>query len=264
MAKRPLLKPDEVQAVYHRLRALHPDAHCELDHKNAFELLCATVMSAQTTDVAVNKVTPELFAKYPDARAMAAASPLDLEALINRIGMYRQKSRNLVTLAGMLVEHHDGEVPRTLPELVKLPGVGRKTANVVLGVMWGKPEGVVVDTHVQRVSQRLGWTRQTDPGEIELDLAKKLPEKDWDMTSHTLIFHGRRICFAEKPNCPGCAVNDVCPSAFHAEKIGRKPPRPPRNPPAAKSAKKAAKTATKAGGAKTKAAAKTVKKRSGR
>ena len=125
----------------------------------------------------MNKVTPALFAAYPDARAMSQASPLDLEALINRIGMYRQKSKNLVALAGMLMEHHGGQVPRTLPELVELPGVGRKTANVVLGVMWGKPEGVVVDTHVQRVSQRLGWTRFTDPGDIELDLAKKLPEK---------------------------------------------------------------------------------------
>ena len=251
MAKKPLLKPDEVQAVYRRLRALHPDAHCELDHKNAFELLCATVMSAQTTDVAVNKVTPALFVAYPDARALAQASPLDIEGLINRIGMYRQKSKNLVTLAGMLVEHHGGEVPQTLPELVKLPGVGRKTANVVLGVIWGKPEGVVVDTHVQRVSQRLGWTRQTEPGEIELDLAKKLPEKEWDMTSHTLIFHGRRICFAEKPNCAGCGVNDVCPHAFHAQKVGRKPPRPPRHAPPAKTAKPAKKVAAKKKTAKT-------------
>jgi endonuclease-3 len=253
-----LLKADEVQAVYHRLRAIHPDAHCELDHKNAFELLCATVMSAQTTDVAVNKVTPALFAAYPDARALAQASPLDLEGLINGIGMYRQKSKNLVALAGMLVEHHGGEVPRTLPELVKLPGVGRKTANVVLGVMWGKPEGVVVDTHVQRVSQRLGWTRFTDPGDIELDLAKKLPEKEWDMTSHTLIFHGRRICFAEKPNCAGCGVNELCPNAFHAEKVGRKPPRPPRRAPPVKSVAKA----TKKAGTKTSAAKAAVAKKS--
>ena len=200
-------------------------------------------MSAQTTDVAVNKVARQrsFCGKYPNA-----ASPCpqgfargDLEAVINRIGMFRMKSRNLVTLAGMLVAHHGGEVPRTLPELVRLPGVGRKTANVVLGVMWGKPEGVVVDTHVQRVSQRLGWTRFAEPGEIELDLAKKLPEREWDMTGHTLIFHGRRICFAEKPNCAGCGVNDVCPSAFHAEKIGRKPPRLPRPAPAAKKAKTA-------------------------
>src|SRR5262249_35087422 len=156
---------------------------------------------AQTTDVAVNKLTPALFRRYPDARAMAKAEPADLEPMLSSIGMFRQKAKNVSGLARKLVEEHGGEVPRTLAELVKLPGVGRKTANVVLGVSWGKPEGVVVDTHVQRVSQRLGWTRESDPAKIEMDLAKLLPQSEWDPVSHTLIFHGRRICAALKPKC---------------------------------------------------------------
>ena len=208
-----------------RLAKIHPDAHCELDHEGAFQLLCATVLSAQTTDVAVNKVTPALFAKYATAKAMAKAEPSDLEPLVSRIGMFRQKAKNLAALARQLVEKHEGEVPRTLDELVELPGVGRKTSNVVLGVAFGAPEGVVVDTHVQRIAQRLGWTRNADPPKIEQDLCKLLPKDEWDMASHVLIFHGRRICFAIKPNCEGCGVNDVCPSAFRAENIGRKPKR---------------------------------------
>jgi endonuclease-3 len=137
--------------------------------------------------------------------------------------MYNQKGRNIVGLARGLVERHGGEVPRTLSELVALPGVGRKTANVVLGVAFGAPEGVVVDTHVQRLAQRLGWTTHTKPEEIERDLCALFPRSEWDMISHTLIFHGRRICLARKPACGACGVNDVCPSAFHAEDVGRKP-----------------------------------------
>ncbi|WP_437787657.1 endonuclease III [Sorangium sp. So ce1097] len=223
------------QATYARLRALHPDAHCELTHRSAFELLVATVLSAQTTDVLVNKVTPHLFGAYPDARALAGADPAEVAALLRRLGMgmFNQKARNVVGLAKGLVERHGGEVPRTLVELVKLPGVGRKTANVVLGVMFGAPEGVVVDTHVQRLAQRLGWTKSDKPEQIERDLGALFPQRDWDMLSHTLIFHGRRICFARKPACGGCGISDACPSAFHAENVGRKPPRPPR-PRAAK------------------------------
>lgn len=205
-----------------RLRALHPDAHCELDHKSPFQLLCATVMSAQTTDVAVNRVTPDLFARFPDARSMAKATPREIEDLINRIGMFRQKAKNLIGLSTQLMEKYQGQVPDALEALIALPGVGRKTANVVLGVFFNRPEGVVVDTHVQRISQRLGLTREKDPVTIERDLAKKLPRDVWDITSHTLIFHGRRICFARKPNCEACGVRDVCPSAFHAENVGRK------------------------------------------
>lgn len=211
-----------------RLVAIHPDAHCELDHDGPFQLLVATVLSAQTTDVAVNKITPGLFAKYPDARALAAATQGDVERTIDRIGMFRQKSKNIIGLAKKLVEEHGGEVPRSMEALVKLPGVGRKTANVVLGVVWGTPDGVVVDTHVSRISQRLGWTSATDPADIERDLCALIPKAEWDRTSHTLIFHGRRICFARKPNCEGCGVADACPSAHKAENVGRKPPRPPR------------------------------------
>ncbi|MFO0666503.1 MAG: endonuclease III [Polyangiaceae bacterium] len=225
MARQKTVAPEAAQQMLARLRKAHPDAHCELDHGSAFQLLCATVMSAQTTDVAVNKVTPTLFAKFPTARAMAKAEPREIEDLINTIGMYRQKSKNLIGLSKLLVENHGGEVPKTLPELVALPGVGRKTANVVLGVAFGAPEGVVVDTHVQRISQRLGWTKNQEPVAIEQDLVRLLPRSEWDMTSHTLIFHGRRICFARKPNCEGCPVNDTCPSAFDAENVGRKPPK---------------------------------------
>ena len=218
--------PAAARATLARLAKIHPDAHCELDHRNPFELLVATVLSAQTTDVAVNKVTPALFAKYPDARALAKADPArDVEPLLSTLGMFRQKSKNVVGLAKGLVEDHGAEVPRTLAELVELPGVGRKTANVVLGVAFGVPEGVVVDTHVQRISQRLGWTKNTEPPKIEQDLCALIPREKWDLTSHVLIFHGRRICFARKPDCAGCGVNDVCPSAGKAEKVGRKPVR---------------------------------------
>jgi endonuclease-3 len=205
-----------------RLRTLHPDAHCELVHRNAFELLVATVLSAQTTDVLVNKATPALFGRWPDARALARAEPLEVEPYVSTLGFFRQKARSVVGLARGLVEQHDGEVPRRMEDLVKLPGVGRKTANVVLGVIWNAPDGVVVDTHVSRVSQRLGWTKNTEPEKIEQDLCKVLPQGSWDMAAHVLIFHGRRICFAKRPNCEGCGVNDVCPSAFRAENVGRK------------------------------------------
>lgn len=210
------------------LRATYPDAHCELDHGSPFQLLVATVLSAQTTDVLVNKVTPHLFAAWPDARSLAAAELPAVEELLRTrgLGMYRQKSKNIVGLASALVREHGGEVPRTLDELVALPGVGRKTANVVLGVAFGTPEGVVVDTHVLRLSQRLGWSKNDKPETVEQDLCKLFPQRDWDILSHTLIFHGRRTCFAAKPACASCSVKDLCPSAFHAENIGRKPRRP--------------------------------------
>ncbi|MGH7281168.1 MAG: endonuclease III [Polyangiaceae bacterium] len=217
--------PEQILVVYKRLAKHHADAHCELDHETPFQLVVATVLSAQSTDVAVNKITPALFEKYPTANAMAKASYEDIEAMINRIGMFRMKTKSLMGLSKKLVEKHGGDVPQTLAELVELPGVGRKTANVVLGVAFDKSEGVVVDTHVQRISQRLGWTKHTEPVDIEQDLMKALPKSEWDHVSHVLIFHGRRICFARKPNCEGCPVSDVCPCAFRAEKIGRKPSR---------------------------------------
>jgi len=211
--------------TFARLRQVHADAHCELDHRNPFELLVATVLSAQTTDVLVNRITPDLFRAYPDAAALSRAKPDDVEGILRRMGMFRQKTKNIIALSQKLVADHGGEVPRSLAELIKLAGVGRKTANVVLGVAFNAPEGVVVDTHVQRISQRLGWTKHTEPVDIEQDLMALFPREDWDMLSHVLIFHGRRICFARKPSCATCAVNDVCPSAFKAENVGRKPPR---------------------------------------
>jgi endonuclease-3 len=209
-----------------RLSAFHSDAHCELVHKNPFELLVATVLSAQTTDVLVNRITPDLFRKYPDPASLSRARPSQVEKILRRMGMFRQKTKNVVGLAKKLIDAHAGEVPRTLAELVELPGVGRKTANVVLGVAFNAPEGVVVDTHVQRLSQRLGWTKHADPVNIEQDLMALFPRADWDRLSHVLIFHGRRVCFARKPSCATCVVNDICPSAFKAENVGRKPLRP--------------------------------------
>jgi endonuclease-3 len=205
-----------------RLAKQHPTAHCELDHRSPFELLVSVVLSAQTTDVGVNKATPKLFARFPDAKALAAAEPEDVEPYVASLGFFRMKSRALVGLSRALVERHGGEVPRSMRELVGLPGVGRKTANVVLGVLWNAPEGVVVDTHVMRLSQRLGWTKNVDAEKIERDLCAILPRKVWDPASHVLIFHGRRCCYARKPDCAACSVNDVCPSAFDADHVGRK------------------------------------------
>src|SRR5271168_3808544 len=170
-------------ATYAALRAMYPDAHCELDHQGSFQLLVSVVLSAQTTDVLVNKVTPHLFARYPDAPSLAAAEPGVVARLLatRGLGMFNQKAKNIVGLSRLLMERHGGEVPRTLAELVALPGVGRKTANVVLGVAFGAPEGVVVDTHVMRLAQRLGWTAHTEPPEIERDLVGLFPREDWDM-----------------------------------------------------------------------------------
>jgi endonuclease-3 len=204
------------------LRERHADAHCELEHRNPFELIVATVLSAQSTDVMVNKITPELFRRWPGPGELACAEPAEVEQVLSKIGMFRQKTKNIVGLSKLLRERHGGVVPRSLSELVDLPGVGRKTANVVLGVAFDSAEGVVVDTHVQRLSQRLGLTRHTDPIDIEQDLMKLFDRKLWDPLSHTLIFHGRRICTARKPACAVCPAQKLCPSAFHAENVGRK------------------------------------------
>jgi len=233
----------EAENTLRRLKAQHPEAHCELDHQDPFQLLVATVLSAQTTDVNVNKVTPTLFSRWPTPAALSGANPADVEKVIGSLGFFRQKTKSIVGLAKALVEKYDGEVPRRLDQLVELPGVGRKTANVVLGVAFNAPEGVVVDTHVQRISQRLGWTKHQEPEKIEQDLMRLFPREDWDAIGHTLIFHGRRVCTAARPACAACAVNDVCPSAFKAERIGRKPTR--ERPAAAASAKGAAKGAAR-------------------
>jgi endonuclease-3 len=196
-----------------RLKAEYPDARTELDWSNPLELLVATMLSAQTTDVQVNRVSQSLFAKYRTAEDYAGADPDELEEDIRPTGFYRNKARSLRNMAGALVEEHEGEVPRTMQELVALPGVGRKTANVVLGNAFGVDEGIVVDTHVRRVSGRLGLTQNRDPAKIEQDLMKIVPEQDWTVFSHLLILHGRRTCKARKPDCPNCVLNDICPSA---------------------------------------------------
>jgi endonuclease-3 len=173
----------------------------------------------------VNKVTPELFRRWPDAAALSRARPAEVEKVLGKLGMFRQKTKNVIGLSQRLVEQYGGKVPETLGELVELPGVGRKTANVVLGVAFNKPEGVVVDTHVQRLAQRLGLSKESEPPEIEQDLILLFPQERWDMLSHLLIFHGRRVCTARKPACAACPLNTLCPSAFRAEAVGRKPPR---------------------------------------
>lgn len=221
--------PALARSLFATLKAHHSDAHCELEHENPFQLLIATVLSAQSTDVMVNKLTPELFRRWPTPARLAAADSAEVEQVLSRIGMFRQKTRNVIGLSKQLQEKHGGQVPRSLAELVELPGVGRKTANVVLGVAFSAPEGVVVDTHVQRISQRLGFTRHSEPVEIEQDLMRLFPKSDWDALSHVLIFHGRRLCSARRPACAACPVQKACPSAFKAENVGRKPPRPARN-----------------------------------
>jgi endonuclease-3 len=199
--------------VIPRLKAEYPDAKTELDWTNPLELLVATILSAQTTDVRVNGVTKTLFQRYSTAHDYAEADPGELEEEIRPTGFYRNKARSLRGMARALVEEHGGEVPSTMQELVALPGVGRKTANVVLGNAFGVDEGIVVDTHVRRVAGRLGLTAEQDPEKIEQDLMNVVPREDWTVFSHLLILHGRRICKARKPDCPNCPLNDICPSA---------------------------------------------------
>ncbi len=201
------------EEVISRLKAEYPDARTELSWSNPLELLVATILSAQTTDVRVNQVTPGLFEKCPNAQDLADADPESLEAEVRPTGFYRNKARSLRNMAHALVEDHDGQVPQTMKELTALPGVGRKTANVVLGNAFGIDEGVVVDTHVRRLSNRLGLTTHKDPEKIEKDLLEVVPERDRTVFSHLLIFHGRRICKARKPDCPNCVLNDICPSS---------------------------------------------------
>ncbi|MGH3147399.1 MAG: endonuclease III [Rubrobacter sp.] len=199
--------------VIPRLKAEYPDANTELDWTNPLELLVATILSAQTTDVTVNAVAKTLFEKYRTAADYAGVDPGELEEDIRPTGFYRNKARSLQGMARALVEDHGGEVPSTMAELVALPGVGRKTANVVLGNAFGTDEGIVVDTHVRRVSNRLGLTDKQDPEKIERDLMRAVPREDWTVFSHLLILHGRRVCKARKPDCPNCVLNDICPSA---------------------------------------------------
>jgi endonuclease-3 len=195
-----------------RLTVEYPDAECALDHRNAFELLAATILSAQCTDARVNMVTPELFRRWPDAHALAAAKQEEVEEVIRSTGFFRNKARNLLGLARALVADHDGMVPRTMAELRPLPGIGRKTANCVLGNAYGLNEGITVDTHVLRLSKLLGFSRQQDAEKLERELMEIIPREDWAMVSHLLIWHGRRVCIANRAKCGECVIAEWCPS----------------------------------------------------
>jgi endonuclease-3 len=199
-----------------RLLARYPEAHCALDFRDAFELLCATILSAQCTDKRVNMVTPSLFARYPNAGALAAARPEEVEEIIKSTGFFRSKAKSLIGMASALVEYHGGEVPADMDALVVLPGVGRKTANVILGNAFGRNDGIVVDTHVTRLSNRLGLTTDTDAVKIEHALLPLFPQERWTILSHLLIDHGRQVCDARKPRCGECVLADVCPSSMSA------------------------------------------------
>jgi endonuclease-3 len=198
--------------IYIRLKKIHPDAHCELNHSNPFELLLATILSAQCTDIRVNMVTPHLFKKYPTSEKLAKAKEEDVQELIKSINFFRNKSKSLIGCAQMLMENHNGEVPQTLEDLSALPGVGRKTANVVLGNAFNINTGIVVDTHVKRTAHLLGLTFETDPVKVEQDLMKLYPNDQWTDLSHLLIFLGRRTCIARRPQCDLCHLKDICPS----------------------------------------------------
>jgi len=206
----------QASLVLRRLRRAYPGATCALHWRNPFELLVATVLSAQSTDERVNMITPDLFARFPNAAALAAADGREIEGMIASLGLFRNKAKNLRAMAEVLCEHHGGEVPSTMGELTRLPGVARKTANVVLGTAFGQATGVVVDTHVSRLSVRLGWTppqttKSVNTDRMEKDLMALLPKNRWVEAGHALILHGRQVCHARKPECARCVLEDLCP-----------------------------------------------------
>lgn len=202
-----------VREVLARLKAEYPTAHCELEHRTPYQLLVATILSAQCTDARVNLVTPAFFARYPTPRELASAERAEVEDMIRSTGFFRNKTKSLIGMARALVEDHGALVPADMEALRELPGVGRKTANVVLGNAFGINEGIAVDTHVTRLARLLGLTRQRDPLKIERDLMALIPDPDWTLVSHLLIWHGRRVCIARRPKCPQCVVAGLCPSA---------------------------------------------------
>lgn len=204
------LRKEKVQKIIPLLRKEYPKAHCELDHRNPLELLAAVILSAQCTDKRVNRVTPSVFKKYKTARAYAEAPTAEFEQMIRSTGFYRSKAKSIQGAMKVIAEKHGGKVPKTMEELTHLPGVGRKTANVILGVAFGISSGVVVDTHVKRIAQRLGLSRHNDPEKIEQDLIQVLPKKEWIDFAHLIIFHGRRCCYARNPECPRCPVQKYC------------------------------------------------------
>lgn len=214
MAKAKRSRPDpkaHAHRVLEALRREYPEATCALAHADPFQLLVATILSAQCTDARVNMVTPELFRRYPDATRLAAAAPADLEAIIKSTGFFRAKARNLLAMAGQVAERHGGRIPEDLAALTALSGVGRKTANVVLGTAFGQAEGIVVDTHVKRLSRRLGLAKAKTPEQIERELMQIIPRAEWVDLSHRLILHGRKICLARKPKCEACPLAEICP-----------------------------------------------------
>ncbi|MBI1369446.1 MAG: endonuclease III [Planctomycetes bacterium] len=204
-------KSARAQRIYHALQKTIPEAKCALEHHDAYELLMATILSAQCTDERVNMTTPALFKKYPTPIQLAGAKQADVEKIVKSCGFYRNKARNMIAAAKMITDHFGGEVPRTMDELLKLPGVARKTANVVLGNAFDTHVGVVVDTHVKRIAHRMGLTTHTAPEKIEPDLMKLFERDQWTMLSHLLIWHGRRTCQARKPDCEQCVVRNDCP-----------------------------------------------------
>lgn len=206
-------KRERAERVYDLLAEEHPDARTALHHENAFQLAVATILSAQCTDERVNSVTPALFERWPTAAAMAGARPKDLEKVIRPTGFFRNKTKSLLGMTRAVLQEHGGEIPDSMEALVGLPGIGRKTANVILGNAFGRDEGIVVDTHVRRLSRRLRFTTHDDPEKIEHDLMDLFPRERWTMLSHLLIFHGRRVCVARKPRCEECVVSHLCPSS---------------------------------------------------
>ncbi|MYD14801.1 MAG: endonuclease III [Gemmatimonadetes bacterium] len=206
-------RTERAATIYEILLAEYPDAECALEYASPYELAVATILSAQCTDARVNMVTPGLFRRYPDPESLAAAVPAELEDVIRSTGFFRNKTRNLVGMATALLEEHGGELPRNMKELSALPGIGRKTANVILGNAFGIDEGVVVDTHVKRLSGRMRFTTQSTPEKIERDLIAIFPRSVWTMLAHLLIYHGRQVCHARKPKCHQCAVSHLCPSS---------------------------------------------------
>ncbi|MGB9277552.1 MAG: endonuclease III [Terrimicrobiaceae bacterium] len=209
-----MTRSERARELARRFPRIYPDAHCELDFRNPLELLIATILSAQCTDKRVNIVTKDLFLRCKQARDYASIPQEELEGIIRSTGFYRNKAKSLRAMAAKLVSEHDGQVPNSMESLAALPGVGRKTANVVLGNAFGIEEGVVVDTHVSRVSGRLGLTKHSDPVKIENDLMALFPREQWTVLSHWLIWHGRRRCFARKPDCGNCELSDICPTGM--------------------------------------------------
>jgi endonuclease III len=219
---------ERIGPIIRKLKRRFPEARCSLDYDTPLQLLVATILSAQCTDERVNMVTPALFARYRTAEEFADANPAELEEMIRSTGFYRNKTKSLIGMGRALAERFGGEVPRTMEALTSVPGAGRKTANVVLGNAFGIAEGVVVDTHVGRISQRLGLTRQEDPGKIERDLMVIVPRREWTLFPHLMIHHGRAICQARKPQCEVCPINDLCP--FPGRPVPHsKPKRGPRS-----------------------------------